>query len=462
MKSPTQRILLILTLLFLLAPLAQQHLGLFEFKPLSGVVVDNPSTELSLQRWKTRGFQANAESYLRLHYGFREPLTRCYNQCVWDLFGKSNQFRLHWLYMSDGHWLLERGSVEEHYQGTLAPHTNDAEATLGRLGDEAFRISQLHHILKPYGIHLFVLLEPGKEQVYPERVPYTTDFSPTPHTPATDFYRQRLDELGVPCLDVASWFAAIKDHPDYPLFPATGTHWSNLAAMHVADSLCRFLEHLGDKRLQHFTIGEPYVKTVEPDDDLEQLMNLARPLKKEPNYFANTVFEADSTADKPKLITIGDSYYWNIINYTPFHLAFSATPYWYYYSSVHLDDRHQNVKELDLLDEVLSSDFVMLAYSTQPIYEMSNGFTQDLLLQLCCDDDDLRQAELLCSDRIRNNPTWLDDLNLRAEKNHATLDEAIAVEAHLSVQAHPERFIPALRDSIPTSRSKKFMRYGLQ
>jgi len=199
-----------------------------------------------------------------------------------------------------------------------------------------------------------------------------------------------------------------------------------------------------------------------PDDDLEKLLNLARPLKKAPNYFANTEFHADSTADKPVLITVGDSYYWNLLNATPFYQSFQATPYWYYYSSAYLNEPYHHVSEIDVVREVLSADFVMLAYSTTQIYKMSNQFSQDLLVKLCCDDEVVETAVRQCEQQIRKSPKWLDNLKSRTEPYHIPLDEAIAGEARNNVKAHPERYIPALRDSIPQTRSTKAQQYGIQ
>lgn len=440
----------------------QQVTGLFAFEKLSGVVEEAKKPAWTWKDYRSGKWQRKNEAYLRQHYGFREPLTRLYNQCVWDLFGTSNQFKFRNLYMGDEHWLFEKENVQEHYMGNGLRYAKDSLEMVRKLDEEAFRISQLHRILEGYGVQLFVLLEPGKELIYPERVPATDDYEAVPHRSALDHYRRRFQELEVPCFDVAQWFLQIKDSVDYPLYPVTGTHWSNYASMHVADSLIHFLEQLGDLRLQHFSIGEPYVKTVEPDDDLEKLLNLARPLKKAPNYFADTEFHPDTTADQPVLITVGDSYYWNLLNATPFYQSFQATPYWYYYSSAYLNEPYHHVSEIDVVHEVLSADFVMLAYSTTQIYKMSNQFSQDLLVKFCCDDEVVEEAVRQCEQQIRKSPKWLDNLKARTEPYHIPLDEAIAGEARNNVKAHPERYIPALRDSIPQTRSTKAQQYGIQ
>ena len=249
-----------------------------------------------------------------------------------------------------------------------------------KLDEETSRLYQLQKILEQYGVHFFVLLEPGKEQVYPEHVPYTTNYPGEKKISATEYFSRKFKEVGVNHIDVGSWFLSIKDTVDYPLFPQSGIHWSNIAAIHVADSLVRYMEWLGDKRLNHFIIGEKYAKTVEPDDDLEQVLNLARPLKKTTNYYADVTMENDTTADRPVILTIGDSFYWNILNCTPLGSVMGNVPYWFYFHTVYFDGPKHDLDMTKAKDKILSADFVMLAYSTPQIYDLlSNGFSQSML-----------------------------------------------------------------------------------
>lgn len=380
MKNTSRRILVILTAIMLCLPLVQQHLKPFGFRPLSGVVKKPEKPELGWNSWCDHSVQTWAESYLKLHYGLREPLTRLYNQYLWDFYDMANLRNKKWIYISDDGWFYESPNMEEFYRGEARYYSTDSLDMANKLDAEALRIYHLQQLLEAHDVHLFVLLEPGKEQVYPEHVPVTSNYPGEKKISATAYYSKKFKELGVNHIDVGQWFLDIKDTVDYPLFPQSGVHWSNLAAMHVADSLIRYMEQLGNKRLNHFTIGEKYLKTVKPDDDLEQVLNLARPLKKTlPNYYADCTLEVDSTVDRPVLITIGDSFYWNIINCSPIGGIMGGIPYWYYYHTVYFDGEKHDLDPTKVKDKVLAADFVMLAFSTPQIYEMSKGFTQQLL-----------------------------------------------------------------------------------
>ena len=461
MKSRIPLILVALTAILLFAPMLQEHLGLFKLNPLAGVVEEKPKPDFTLKNWKNHAIQNYAQDHLKYHAGFREPLTRLYNQYLWDFYHTSPLFRKGYLMLSDDNWLFENGNVEEYYVGNASHYANDSLSMAQKLSEEAFRLYQIQHILEPYGVHLLVMLEPGKEMICPEHLPKNKTFKGEKKISAYDFYRNRFEQLGVNCFDVGDWFLQIKDTVDYPLYPQTGTHWSNIAAMHVADSLIRYLEQLGQHRIRHFSIGEKTEKTVIPDDDLEQLMNMIRPLRKAPNYTAEATLEADSTAYRPKLITIGDSYYWNLLNNIPFHVIFRERPYWYYYSTVHYTGEHHNINEVNVLDEVLSSDFVMLAYSTQQLYRMSNGFSQDLLIRLCCDENDIEAGKQAALRHINSSPKWLEGIKQRAEIYRIPVDTVILKEAENIFHTNPHNYLPALKDSIPSIRSTQAQQYGM-
>lgn len=462
MKRALKTILFILTALLLFLPMLQEHLKLLEFRPLTGVVTEDPQPKLTMANFMNHRIQRWTETYIQLHYGLREPLTRLHNQFQWDVFHASNALRNKRIYRNDDGWIFESPNMEEYYRGKGRYYASDSAELAKRLGEEALRIYQVQQILEANNTHLLVLLLPGKELIYPEHIPQTNDFPGEKQISAWEFYGKRFKELGVNHFDVGSWFLQIKDSVDYLLYPQTGTHWSNYASMYVADSLIRYMEQLGDMKITHFDIGERYVKTVNPDDDLEQLMNLMRPLPKEPNYFADTKLIPDSTADHPKVIAIGDSYFWNIANATPFGKAMDYLYYWYYFSTVYFDGRYQKVKDVDVMEEVLDADFVILSFCTPQLYEISRGFTQQLLIELCCDNVDLRAAQNAVAQQIRWSKGWLANIEEKANEYEVPLDSAIMIEADNCIRKRPTLFIPILQDTLPTHRSERYERYQEQ
>ena len=387
MNSRTQTILFTLTALLLFAFAIQQQTGLFKFKELNGVVDSSPKPEWTWHNFIDGGLQDSTEAYLQQNFGFREPLTRFYNQTEWTLFRYSQVAEDQRIVITDDNWIFEPATVEEYYQGRAYYNGEDfTDNLLKQFEAEAQRLLQIQKMLEPYGTHLFVALLPGKEQICPEHLPKNTQYFKEKKITAFGFYSKRLKELGVNHINLAECFMEMKGKVSYPLFPQTGTHWSNLAAIHSADTLIRYMEYLSDSNMVNLTMGSMFQRTLKPDADLESLMNLIWPLQKAPNFLAEAYYDYDTTAWRPRLLTIGDSFYWNILNFTPVWDVFESVPYWYYFSTAYFDDDDlkvtHKISDLDVLQEVIDADFVMLSYSTVALYKMSNGFSEALLAKL--------------------------------------------------------------------------------
>ncbi len=387
MNSRTLVILFALTVLLLFASALQQATGLFHFKELDGVTENAPKPKVSFASFVESNLQDSTETYLMQHYGFREPLTRLHNQLRWSLFRYSKVAEDKRIVITPDNWIFEPWTVEEYYQSRVYNDNTDYSEKLYKdFEDEAQRLLELQQLLEPYGTHLFVALLPGKELVCGEHMPKNTQYFFDKKITAYDFYRTRFKELGVNHIDLGEWFVQMKDTVSYPLFPQTGTHWSNLAAIHSADTLIRYMEWLSDTNMVNITTGGVYQRTLKPDADLESLMNLIWPIQKAPNFLTTVYHDFDTTAWRPRLITVGDSFYWNILNLIPVWDVFESVPYWYYFSTVYFGDDDLKVthktSDIDVLQEVIDADFVMLAYSTVSLYKMSNGFSEALLEKL--------------------------------------------------------------------------------
>ena len=387
MKSRKLVILFTLTAVLLFAFAIQQATGIFSFKELSGVTEAQAKPDFSFEKFREGTYQSEIEAYLTQHYGFREPLTRLYNQNLWTFFHYSQVVEDKRIVITDDNWIFEPWTVEEYYQGRAYYNGEDfTDNLLKQFEAEAQRLLQIQKMLEPYGTHLFVALLPGKEQICPEHLPKNTQYFKEKKITAFDFYSKRLKELGVNHINLAECFMEMKGKVNYPLFPQTGTHWSNLAAIHSADTLIRYMEHLSDSNMVNITMGSVYQRTLKPDADLESLMNLIWPIQKAPNFLTTALYDFDTTAWRPRLITVGDSFYWNILNYAPVWDVFECVPYWYYFSTAYFDSGNpletRNVNDLDVLQEVIDADFVMLSYSTAALYKMSNGFSERLLQEL--------------------------------------------------------------------------------
>ena len=155
------------------------------------------------------------------------------------------------------------------------------------------------------------------------------------------------------------------------------------------------------------------------------------------------------------MITIGDSFWWNIIYHMPVQDIFSVLPYWYYNSTIYYDPFHHSVNEVNLVDEILSADFINLFYSSTQLYKLNNGFTKNALIALCYDPEEIDSIQASLEQNIYYDSTWISGLREKAESEGKNVEEVVHDAAKWFIYNSPEQFFPALNDSIPTKRSKR-------
>lgn len=461
MKNLVKYILFALTAALLFASMLQKRFHWREFEPLQGVVVEQAKPELSFDNIAKGVYQQKTEPYLKQHFGYREPLIRLYNQYLWDFYHKTPVEGGQVLFGKDD-WMYEPWVVSDYYQKQYLKYAADSAEMASMLADEAKRVYQLQQILEPYGVHLFVSMVPSKDMIYPEFLPKDNDpDNDVPRISARFFNEEEYTRLGVNHLNLEQYFLQMKDTADFLLFPKTGTHWSRYASLYAADTLIRYMEHLGNLNIRNLVIGPRELADArETDKDLESLMNLARPMPKPKCYYAHTSTDGDSTAQKPKMIVVGDSFWWCIALQIPLQDIFSSTPYWYYNSTIYYDKAYRSVDEVNLVDELLSSDFIMLFYSSTQQYRLNNDFTKKALMALCYDPEEIdsiqvftcdsipskrskRVEEFLSMDSIarfewkverimrelKNDEATMESIRQKAQQNGKTVDQALRDDA---------------------------------
>ena len=182
------------------------------------------------------------------------------------------------------------------------------------------------------------------------------------------------------------------------------------------------MEVLGNKNLLNVELSEKYIdETRKPDDDLEQLLNIIFKIKPNVNYYTDVTIIPDSTAIKPNLITIGDSYFWTISYNFPLTKLFNESPYWYYNSTIYFDKENSSTKDIDFAKELMDADYIMLNYCTVQLYDLASKFLPKALVYLCYDAEerDNKVEEIINS--MRNDEGWYATLSEKAKKQKISL-----------------------------------------
>ena len=456
MKRDFSKILFIITIIFFGIIFIQSIWHPIDFKPLDGATYKTEFPKLTFENYKDNSFQKQFNKYSQENFGFREWALRLYNQYLWTCYHKTNA---EIVMEGKNAYLYENLCVRDHYQSLMYNHTDDTAVMLNLYETEALRLWKVQELLKEHDIHIFVNMLPGKDVIYPEYLPENVYNDKPDGVHAYDYYRPRFDELGINYVDYVTYFQDIKDEVDYPLFPKTGTHWTNIAATHAFDSIIRYMEVLGNRNLLNVQLSEKYVdKNRHPDDDLEQLLNLVFPIKPNTNYYTDVTVIPDSTAVRPKLITIGDSYFWTISYNIPLDEIFEEYPYWYYNSTIYFDENNHSTKDIDFAKELMSADYIMLNYCTVQIYDLASKFLPKALVYLCYDDEERNSKIEQLVNNMRNDKNWYNALLEKAKNQNQSVEEVMRNDAIYLVYQQPESCFNDLKGyKLPISRNKSLL-----
>lgn len=441
-------------------PMAEEHLKLFPVKPLHGVMVSAQPPKVTFKNFSSGKMQSETERYISDHFGFREPIIRLYNQYVWDCYRKTF---VKSIVVGKDRWLYGKEFTDDYMGERMKEYVSTSQQLIDRCYAEASRLRKVQEILAEYDKYLFVIIEPGKTRTYPEQLPRAITEGAQAADDivcAADIYPTVFDNLGVNYMNIDRWFMEMKDTVDFMLYPQTGTHWSNLAALYATDSLIRYMEQLGQIPINHLEISQiRFDTTMKPDDDLEQLLNVFRTVRTRANQYAQYTIQVDTAATKPAWIHIGDSYYWNISYHIPLDKLFRRHPYWYYNSTIFYDEQHHSTTEVDLIREFADVDFISLGYCTSQIYALSSYFSSQALVRLCYEQSEVDQVANRIIDNMNNSEEWKASLQKKADAQGKPLETIMKNDAYYLLFSNPEQYFPALGDEHPKPRNRMLCQY---
>jgi len=439
-KSFLYIVLYALLMFFLFLPFVQQVTGMVGVRRLEGAVAEVTKPHLTFDSYKSLSWQNQLEEYVASHFGFHESVIRMYNQYLWSFYRKT--------YAADvaigkDKWLYGKNSVRDHYRQLAYEYADGNETLQRRFEKDLHRLKKVQDLLDERGTKLFVLICPAKDLIYPEHLPESGNWVMRDGMRAIDFYPQAFADQGINFVDVNAWFQQIKDTVGYPLFTRSGMHWSNIACVHASDSIFRYMEHLTGKNMPDMKIGPMYTDAPRnPDADLERNLNLAsRIMPTEQYYYADVEVLSDSTATKLNLITMGDSFFWNMCYSLPMDSLFERHPYWYYFSTIFYDPQHTHVSQINLVDELDHADVLMISLSATQLYDINHGLLSQALVKLSSKNPSQLDAILHSIKRqMEANDEWYESLKQKAAQKGKLLEEVMDEDALYVYNQNPEKY----------------------
>ncbi len=458
-RKPTYyQILFILLMVLGFLPMLQGWLQIIPFHPLNGVVEEVEKPIIERDAYVSGDYAKQAEAYASQHVGFREPFIRFYNQYLWSFYRKT--------YANDvvagkKGWLYYPSSVRDYYGQELLRWHPSVEAAREKFDREVKYLNWIRSVLQENGVEFLVFMAPEKSFLYPEYLPDDAFDTTTVSFNACDYFAQRLEETGFPHIEMTRWFQKMKDTVDYPLIPQVGAHWI-FPSVYAADSLSRLMEELKGFSMPKIKIGEAYPvsnKDHDYDNDLELHLNLAFPLRHQFGYCPRhrVSVEQDSTTVNPKVLFIGNSYFWAMNLFVPLTQMFETTEYWYYFSTAYYGDsltETANVNRMDLVEKLLDFDYVVWFTTGNQMNKGTSGFAEKVITNLCYSKKEMERCRNFVIDSLRKDSLTL--LTLDEPLVDSNYKRLLWSKAEHVLFSHAEHYFSELAsDSLPVIRNPR-------
>lgn len=286
-------------LLTLFFPLIQQHLKLIKERPLEGFfnVEDYPA--LSFDKWKSGEFQKLFETASNDHVGFHDFFIELQSQINYSIFNIS---KIQSVVVGKEGYLYVRNYID-------AVNGNDFMGS-AYINLQIEKAKIVDSVLKQKNISLIFAIAPGKGSYYPEYIPGA--YKTNKHPDSTNYacYKKAFESSSLNFLDLRGYFLKMKDTCHYPLFSQVGVHWGEYACYLATDTILKKLKISNGPKIKDLKLYDSLINT---DKDAGLLMNTLQ----FPNYYKmvtpELIYPNDPSKSKLNLLSIGDSYFSNIV-----------------------------------------------------------------------------------------------------------------------------------------------------
>ncbi|HQV01196.1 MAG TPA: hypothetical protein PLO59_08555, partial [Bacteroidia bacterium] len=371
------------------------------------------------------------EKYFNEQFGFRSTLVRLRNQMDYSLFKKVNA---NGAIIGKQNYLYEHNYIKAYYGADAI--------TDSLLIDQVKKLKYIQEALQQKGILFTVIFAPGKAAFYPEFIP--DNLKPnTYHTTNIERYLYQCKSLSVNHINLHSWFNYLKNKSPYPLYSKYGIHWSEYGRNLAADSIINYVSTKLQQPLPHFSFGKPYTSTVMQgvDNDIADGMNLLFKMPEQTMAYQTISVDKKPNDVQPKLLTVADSYWWQMFNIHISEHIFSNGKFLFYNRECHTENQPmQDVGMLNLKAEVLNSNVVLLLATDANLPNLGWGFINNLYKDLTTYSDTDKWANADYINRvnsmkayIKTQADWYNGVVKQAQEKNISVDSMLTINAAFTV-----------------------------
>lgn len=411
----------IFLILVLFVPIMQRFIKLHESEPLLGMNAPSQYPVFHYKDWMSGEYQKTSETFVSGNFGYRNFLVRTLNSIDYSIFNTSNTKNV--LIGKDKHLFFNYNI--EHYLGIRKQKESDIDSLF-------LMTDTLIAELETRGIEYLFVIAPSNAYYYSDKFPRQYDRYEK-RVNDYDYYLKKLEEHNINYIDFNQWFLDIKDTVNIELFPKNGTHYTYSSAVWVADSMLSYMEDLKDIDIPDIITDTYSVDSMrEYEHDLLNIMNLGHEVENSDMLYYNLEFDKEGKT-APKVLAVGDSFYWPVINQLIPLNCFSNVSYWFYNQKV-FPESFTNEKlpcEVDLDSLFNGLDFIIIYSSATLIKNYDyDGFIDNMLNYFNGDYAVYRKEEKIQS--------WIDVINSDEKWYNAVKEKAINLNIPIDIQIRTE------------------------
>ena len=401
----------------LLLPMFQYLISTFTIKPLQGAIAKVDNVQFSDTAWHNETYQKGKEKYLNQEFGFRNTLLRLNNEIYFRLYKIA---KAKGVIVGKDNYLFEEGYIKDYYGISFIGNE--------KINGVVNRLTKIDSVFKTMNKTLLVVFAPGKASYYPEYIP--DNFKRVSEETNYKGYRKAIAKSGINYIDFNEYFVAQKNKTKYVMYPKTGIHWSDYAAVLALDSINKRLAKIRNYNpveiyWTEFADKRDSVSLI--DADIENGMNLLFDISKPRLKYPILKFDEDGK-NKPTVLNVGDSFYVNVFERGIASKVFNNAGFGFYFREIRspfLAGGVQDIANVDLKDFISKHDVVMLMCTESTICNFPFEFDSKVYNIFCTDLSDpavYKQKLEEIKNNIRNSPDWLKAITEKAKATNTDLE----------------------------------------
>ena len=325
--------------------------------PLKGAFEKTDTLRLSLENVISKKWQQNWEDIFQNNLTLKPTVVRIGHEIDYRLFGEYHMGDL--LVGKSGvlfskSWAKSRCCENHLHEDSLAVFTE--------------KLEKLSELMKKNNQYFKVIIPPSKEEIYQSFLP--KEYKKEQQHSDYNLLINQLKANGVAYWDLLDYYQNAMDTSRFPLYSKTSVHWTTYGAHFTLLKLLEDMNGFFDGQLPSLAVESVSTSLFKGGDgDHETTLNLFSRI--DHTKFAYPKYTVDSSGGKnfrPKIITLGDSFYWGIKSCWMLPYIFDKdSKYLYYFSKVHYNNstiESHPIDELAIANEIANSDGLIILNSS--------------------------------------------------------------------------------------------------